>query len=117
MPRDINSYTLKELCNEHEAIILSTPAGDEILIENYPKGTGFYLFFGGKIKPIDDLGHYMIVKDSEPTIYELVSEEKIKALQNALKLCLDNLEAIVSTKEFIHKHNEIFEFNKMRELL
>lgn len=62
MPRTIKSYTLKELSNENEAILLEMPNGDQIMLENFPMGSGISLLTPGKIKKIGDFSHYIIKK-------------------------------------------------------
>lgn len=63
MPRELNYYTLEELCNENKKIIIKSQDGIEIGIEPSKGGTIINLYLGGKIKKLDSFSNYIIKID------------------------------------------------------
>ena len=62
MPKHINHYTIKELCNENQMIIISD-GNIEIRIEPLDNGIELYLYCGGKI--IKNGNRYLVTKKPE----------------------------------------------------
>jgi len=53
MPKTIIKYSLEELCNENEHILLATKEGVEISIENTDKGLEIKSYVGNKIEMVE----------------------------------------------------------------
>lgn len=88
--RNIKSYKLKELCNEHESIILDIGDGVSFFVERVPNGASITVATGGQfVELAKGYSHLILNKDAE---------SKIKKEYKSIAKWLNNINKIEKTR-------------------